>query len=198
MVLAIWVEDENGNFVSTIFIGNFIGRHGHGNNGNPDFEVDGGDRRSALPVWAYSRGVIDNTHGCGSYYPPAEDTPNYPEDVDAVSSATPSATETTKVWDVEKLPNGTYNVFLEANVSFDTNAYHDYDAPYFLGQPSVVWKVSIDIGANPVTAQTLDYAGYGSYNGTNGDLNPPDKTITTAAELLVETNGYRLFASYTP
>jgi len=34
--------------------------------------------------------VIDNTFGINSYYPPAETESSYPDDIDAISGATPN------------------------------------------------------------------------------------------------------------
>lgn len=44
----------------------------------------------------------------------------------------------------------------------------------------------------------LDYAGYGSPDGSDGDINAPDTTITTAENLLAGITGYKLKVVYTP
>ena len=48
---AIWVEDENGDYVETVFLTNFIGRYGGGNRtGDEDIDLTIGNRLSALPI----------------------------------------------------------------------------------------------------------------------------------------------------
>src|SRR5438874_12749626 len=47
-----------------------------------------------------------------------------------------------------------------------------------VGQPSILFKMPIKIGDVVDVAQTADYAGYGSPDGQDGELRPPDKTIT--------------------
>jgi hypothetical protein len=49
----------------------------------------------------------------------------------------------------------------------------------FLGQPSVVFKAPLAIAAATAKAYADDYAGYGSIDGSDGELRAPDNTITT-------------------
>ena len=188
--IAVWVENMDGEYISTVFLTNFIGREGGGNRTNdPDIDVNRGNRLSALPVWSHKRGVVDSTYGTENYYPPAETQPSYPDDIDAISGATPPESVQNKTMQLSDLPYGIYICYIEVNMSFDQNAYHDYSN--YRGQPSVVWKVAIDVTDIPDTSMNLEYAGYGSPDGSNGNINAPDHTITTAADLLHDMGGYK-------
>ncbi|HPG41157.1 MAG TPA: T9SS type A sorting domain-containing protein [bacterium] len=194
---AIWVENAEGQYVGTAFLTNFIGRRGGGNRtASPDIDSGDGNRLNALPVWSYKRGVIDTTFGVINYYPPASNQPGYPNDIDAVSMATPNTSVQTITWQCPDLPGGTYTCRIEANKSFDFNEYHNYS--FYRGQPSTIWEMNIPIANAPDSASTLDYVGYGSIDGSSGALHVPDSTITTADDLLQDMGGYRFKAVYTP
>jgi len=116
-------------------------------------------------------------------------------DLDAVTRATPPAGQRVRLRQEigEALPDGTYRVWVEASKEFDHNGTYTetlnpgwtdpalpaFGLPY-VGQPSVVWQVPIEIGTKAVAAQTLDYAGYGANDGADGDVRPPDATISEA------------------
>ena len=48
------------------------------------------------------------------------------------------------------------------------------------------------------SASVLEYQGYGSIDGSNDKINPPDMTITTAADLLMDLGGYKFKVVYSP
>ena len=113
---------------------------------------------------------------------------------DAISKATPrGGTPTTVRWPVpENQPNGEYVLVVEVSKAFDFNATYNstvFPAPTgisyatcgkpYRGQPSVVYKVPFTVGAQGMSASTVDYAGYGDADGATGTLHPPDATITT-------------------
>lgn len=111
--------------------------------------------------------------------------------LDAVTRATPKSKDMFRFsYHVPAaLAPGAYVVWVEVNREYDTNSHHDYG--FFhdpalrdyglssLGQPSVVFKVPIMMGEAPLVSSTRDYAGYGAPDGQDGDLRPPDATITT-------------------
>jgi len=194
---VIWIEDESGNYIGTVFITDFMGRNGGGNRtDNPDIDFGAGNRWSAFPIWAHKRNVIDTTYGIDNLYPPSESQASYPADIDAVSGATPTSGVQTKTLELVDLEYGEYKCWIEVNHSFDFNEYHEYSS--YRGQPSLVWNVSLNVGDSPDSGMVLDYAGYGSPDGSNGDINDPDSTITTAASLLAEMTGYKFKVIYTP
>jgi hypothetical protein len=123
---------------------------------------------------------------------------------DAVSQATPPGGVPAQItWPIpQTLPAGNYVMFVEVSREFDMNttynetsypsptgiAYAEYGQAY-RGQPSVVYKVPFTVNATTTTADTLDYIGYGDpgdmiTGATTGAINPPDATITTAAQRL--------------
>lgn len=194
---SLWIEDSNGQYIGTVYITDFIGRRGGGNRtSDTDIDLANGNRLSALPIWAYKRGVVDTTFGIDNFYPPAESKPSYPEDIDAVSGATPSQGVKAKAYDFTDLPSGGYNCWIEACKSFNFNQYHNYS--FYRGQPSVVWNVKVVVGDSPDSALVLEYGGYGSPDGSDGEINPPDSTITTAVDLLRDLGGYTFKVVYTP
>ena len=119
-------------------------------------------------------------------------------DVDIVAAATPPyGAPFTGRWVVPSgLAPGDYRLVVEVGKEFDSNAgyqapsYVDaYDAQYYagygqmgnLGQPSVLYRVPVTIGAGAGTvSSTADLAGYGDWSGATGDVNPPDDTISDA------------------
>jgi hypothetical protein len=101
-----------------------------------------------------------------------------------------------KTWQLSNLPYGIYTCRIEVNQSFDFNEYHNYS--FYRGQPSVVWNTIINVTENPDSSMVLDYTGYGSPDGSDGDINTPDPTITTATNLLDDMGGYKFKVIYTP
>ena len=143
-----------------------------------------------------------------SLYPPRNDLRNYDptrdwsgirdysdaNDLDTVTQATPPGQQRFRVTyqAPDALAARDYVVWVEINEEFDSNDSHNYamfvDAalPDYgqssIGQPSVVWKIPVTMGdADAVTAAKA-YAGYGSPDGSDGRLRPPDNTITTDTE----------------
>jgi hypothetical protein len=111
---------------------------------------------------------------------------------DAVSRATPPGNESFRVdWQIpDGLPMGDYVVWVEVSKEFDQNESYDYPEPVgipwqeygvpYRGQPSVVYKVPFSLTpGSATTASTAEYAGYGDPDGIDGEIRPPDATITT-------------------
>jgi len=119
-------------------------------------------------------------------------------DVDVVAAATPAyGAPFTGRWVVPSgLPPGDYRLSVEVAKEFDTNADHQhptfvsaYDMQYYsaygqsgnVGQPSVLYRVPVTLGAGAATvSSTADLAGYGDWSGQTGDVMPPDATISDA------------------
>jgi len=157
-----------------------------------------------------------------SLYPPRQDvTRKIPEDTedvemygqlnpfDGVSQATPIGnTPAIATWVAPKnLAPGNYVMWVETSREFDFNSDYnalDYPSPQvsygeygqaYRGQPAIVFQVPFTIGPGTTTADTTDYLGYADPDGVDGNIRPPDATITTAADrfALVSDNGmYRV------
>ena len=149
---------------------------------------------------------------------PSTDSPSvnqYKQDnpFDAVSQATPvEGSQSELEWVVpQDLPQGDYVMWIEVNKAYDLNStyneisyppaqnviYGEYGIPY-LGQPSLVYKLPFSIDLMDHTVGTMQYAGYGDPTGKDGEVRPPDSTITTdtpgsgASRLQVMTDGNRV------
>lgn len=172
--MAIWLADEQGNFIDTVFVTRKTALKGLGNRGGGLDDKWGGSRLSVLPVWAHHRGV---DYGGGHYYPP-KDKPL----VDAVSSATPRAGEFVWNWRPQKaLKPGKYAYYIEVNKSFDDNQHHHHS--WYRGQPSVVWKGDLLIG-NQVSTSEARIIGHGHEAGADGKIFPDLSSLTTALKLI--------------
>ena len=115
-------------------------------------------------------------------------------DLVAVSQATPPAGKTIDpalVWFPNNLPQGDYVAWIELSQESDFNGAHnhpnqvdtvtqwDFEGHGFLGQPSIVYKVPFKYTANGYSAISTSYAGFGTWDGSDGVLHGPDNSITT-------------------
>ena len=172
--IAIWITDEHGSFVDTVYVTRKIAQKGLGNRGGTLDDKWGGSRLSTLPVWAYSRGI---DYGNGNFYP-SKDMPL----ADAISSATPKAGEFVWNWSPKKiLKQGKYFYYVEINKSFDENEHHHYS--WYRGQPSVVWRGTLMFGDKSYESKA-QIIGHGHVCGENGQINPDLSTLTTALKLI--------------
>jgi hypothetical protein len=117
-------------------------------------------------------------------------------DLDAVAAATPPYGQPyTRTWHIPPtLPAGAYNIVVEVNKEFDTNAGHDHVAfedpnlPTYgvdgnFGQPSVLYRVPVLIGSStPTEAVVSQIVGYSKWTDgapLDGTILPRDGTIST-------------------
>jgi hypothetical protein len=172
--LAIWIVNEKGEFVDTVYVTRKTAIKGLGNRGGELDDRMGGSRLSVLPVWAYQRGV---DYGGGNVYPPKDKSL-----VDAITSATPKAGEFVRTWHPTKnLKLGTYTYYIEVNKSFDDNEHHNYS--WYRGQPSVVWQGKITVGSKASKSEAK-IIGHGDVAGANGSISSDLSTLTTALHLI--------------
>jgi len=172
--MAIWLTDENGVFVDTVYVTRKIAKKGLGNRRGGLDDKFGGPRLSTLPVWAYSRGV---DYGNGNFYPPKSKPL-----ADAITSATAKAGEFIWEWKPKKaLKPGKYFYYIEVNKSFDKTENHKYS--WYRGQPSVVWRGEIPAG-NQIFKSEAKIIGHGHVAGKDGKTNPDLSTLTTSLRLI--------------
>jgi hypothetical protein len=178
--LVIWIEDIDGNYISTIYItksfasGNYshemIGDSNWLNSEGPSYQP------AALPYWTYKKGLINNV----DLIP----TPVNPF-VDAYTGATP--TSSFVISNRSELLSEKYRILLEINQSGDWNSYWTNDkypqskAYKNSAQPSLVYSVVID---NSSSEFFLNPIGHGDPTGTSGKLFTDISTLTTANEIL--------------
>ena len=171
--IAVWLVNEQGVFVDTVYVTRKVAREGLGNRGGDIDDKWGGSRLSVLPVWAHQRGI---DYGGGNFYPTKEKPL-----VDAMSSATPKAGELVRIWNQKILKPGKYYYYIEVNKSFDDNEQHNYS--WYRGQPSVIWQGNLLVG-DQVSESKAKIIGHGHVAGIDGSINPDLSTLTTALELI--------------
>jgi hypothetical protein len=139
---------------------------------------------------------------------------------DTISRATPKGGMPTSIrWPMPPdLTAGDYVLWVETSKEFDFNttynkttypppvvSYSSCGEPY-RGQPSILYKVPFTIGDTASEASTTEYVGYGDPDGKDGNLRPPDATITTDTpgsgalrfELVSDGGMYRVRVRATP
>lgn len=174
--IAIWTEDTEGHYLSTIYVTHKIATQ--------TWQAAGGNRRKeALPHWCYSRGV---KYEDGLYLP----TKKSPL-TDAVTGATPKGS-----FDVKLTPTGKIKKFIvkvEINHSTDWNdAYpksaQQGDSNYSggkegSGQPALVYAAEVNLTSGEKEFQ-LNLIGHSSPDGSDGGITTDISSITTALNIV--------------
>jgi hypothetical protein len=132
---------------------------------------------------------------------------------DAVSRATPpGGSDFTVTWPIPPgMADGNYVAYVEVNREWDQNDNYSYTEPVgipwanyglpYRGQPSIVYRAEFTLADGEMTAYSPSYYGYGDPDGVDGNVRPPDATITTgvsgsgASRLMLtqdETQQYRM------
>ena len=174
--VAIWLEDTNGNYLTTIYASYKIAHQAWQN-------ANGNRRKEALPCWCYARGV---KYADGLYLP-TKDQPL----TDAMSGATPH-----EGFDVKITPNSNLKKFIvkvELNHSIDFNDSYpksakEGDTNYSggkegSGQPALVYEAMVDLttGQKTFNAQLI---GHSSPDGASGTIYKDMSGITTALKIV--------------
>jgi hypothetical protein len=167
-LMAIWVEDLEGNYIQTLFVAESLGKgifhHGDATSGK---WLPGEIRRpAALPVWSHSRGV---------------------EEPDGLFVPTPqkSFTLNTKL---DKPTDGKFKLFFEINQTWDWNEYwtnnkYPDDEVYKTScQPSLIYMIEIDINDDEKES-ALELVGRGHHAGKDGKIYTDLETMTTALNI---------------
>lgn len=174
--IAIWTEDVEGNFLSTIYVSEKLAKQ--------NWTAAGANRRKeALPCWSYAQG---KQYADGLYLPTKKEP--LP---DAVTGATPKGSFTTNIE-----PDGQVRQFVvkcEFNHSVDFNEFYPKEAKegdnnysggkLGSGQPAVVYSATIDLDAAE-KQYTASLIGHSSPDGSNGNINTDISTLTTATKIV--------------
>lgn len=174
--IAIWLEDVQGNFLSTVYVTHKIATQ--------SWQASGGNRRKeALPHWCYSRGVKYND---GLYLPTKKEPLT-----DGISGATPQGS-----FDVKLNPASTLKQFIvkiEINHSTDFNeafpkSAKEGEANYSggkegSGQPAVVYAANIDLSTGKKSFDAT-LIGYSSPDGSSEGINEDMSGLTTALQIV--------------
>jgi len=174
-LMAIWLEDMDGNYLETLYVAKSIGSgiFGHGIVKKGHWEPGPVSRPAALPYWWHKYGELPN---------PESPVP------DAISGPTPDGDFILKT-KAESHEKDMVNILFEINQSWDWNEYwtndkypdnEDYKTS---SQPAVVYQASIDLSA-PGRVYELKIIGHSHYAGEDGSLTTDIGTLTTALEIV--------------
>ena len=163
--MALWLEDEDGNYVETLYVTSSVGREGLGNGYMKIFGITFQESPGSLPVWAHRRNV---NYG-DSYYPPKKEP--LP---DAMTGATIKSSEFMKSFSlsndvVQMLGEQAWYCLLEINVSRD-------------GVPSMVFRATVDSKEPGKTS--FVFVGYGEKEGRDGEFHDPVDLDLSRLEIL--------------
>lgn len=180
-LFAIWLADENGKFIQTLYVSESIGKGVFKRASRKTGHWLAGEiqRPASLPYWAHQRGIKNEF---GTYLP----TPKHPE-VDAYTGATPTTSFILHLKTMKQLA-GKYKVMLELNQTWDwnefwTNDKYPNEKEYRTScQPALVYEADIDTN-NPSAEITLKPIGHSHYSGADGSLTADLSTITTALKI---------------
>ena len=161
---AIWLEEKDSGDLQTIYV--------TGKAGKNDW-IMAESRPESVPVWYGVRN---------------EETDDENLRADAITGATPSGETAVIHWQVPRhLRKKKVAVFIEANSSFDHNAYYTdqkgnagYSAQN--GQPSLVWRAELDFSKSMDEPVSPEIIGHGSVLGKDHEINPDISKITTALD----------------
>lgn len=180
-VYAVWLADEDGSFIQTLYVSETIGKgvFKRAKRHQGQWQSGAIQRPASLPFWAHQRNIRNEY---GHYIP----SPSMPE-LDAYTGATPKASFRMRLRSDRPL-QGNYIVYLELNQSWDWNQFWHNDKygtePEYKtsSQPAVVYKAQIHI---PQTDEIeLHPIGHSHPSGKDGSLNPDLSTLTTALHIV--------------
>ena len=163
---AIWLEDENGNFIRTLYVTERAGKK------NWWFAPKEG-RPESLPVWYHkSRNEAPKANS-------SSPKKGGEADIDAVTSATPKG----GVIFTAEIGNSNCKIFAEFNTSFDYNDTYTKKNSGVNGQPSVVYMASIPSSFEGSEIR-LNLTGTGSPDGSDGKIHALPSGLTTALKIV--------------
>ncbi len=183
-LMAIWVEDEVGNFVQTLYVAESIGKgtFEHGDISTGKWQPGPIMRPAALPYWSHRRGIVNDA---GLFLPDTK-TPI----ADAYTGATPIGNFILNTR-VENPNLRKFAVYFEINQSWDwnefwTNAKYPDDNEYKTScQPALVYMADVDLDSEAKT-YPMSVIGHSHYSGKTGELFTDISTITTALNIAKE------------
>lgn len=163
---AVWLEDENGNFIRTLYVTRRASKKSW------RFGPKEG-RPESLPVW-YHKSKNESAKTKSSTQKKSGEA-----DIDAVTSATPKGGVIFR----EDIGNAGCKIYAEFNTSFDYNDAYTKKNSGVNGQPSVVYMAEIP-SAFEENEIRLNLTGTGSIDGSSGTINPDTTSLTTALKIV--------------
>lgn len=171
---AVWIEDTNGNYLSTVFVTYKIATEGWlANKGNR--------RKEALPYWCHQRGIVYND---GLMLPTKENPLT-----DGITGATPKANKSIQIRPVNI--HRPFVIKAEFNHSVDFNDFYpknakEGDTNYSggkegSGQPAVVYTATVYTNTQETK---LELVGHSCPDGSNGSIYYNMEGLTTAKSIV--------------
>lgn len=184
-LMVFWLEDEDGNYLKTIYVAASIGKgvFRYGAEGDGHWMPGEIQRPSSLPFWAHKRGVQNEF---GNFVP----SPSVPVP-DAITGPTPKRNFVIKTNTGQDIPQK-FVLMMEINQSWDFNEYWTSgkfpgNAEYLAScQPALVYQAVIDLNNKETDSYSLEPVGHSHYDGSDGSLTTDLSTITTALEIARE------------
>lgn len=180
-MVAVWLEDENGQYLQTLYVSESIGSSIFGWR-NGEYNPGVVRRPEGLPHWSHARGE----RAADGFFAPDPENPV----ADGYTGATPEGSFILDTRGDGALPERVMLKF-EVNQSYDWNDYYSKDrfpddAVYSgsgqVGQPAVVYGAWIDTGmANQIAR--LQPLGHAHHSGETGELYSDLSRITTALDI---------------
>ena len=180
-LMAVWLEDEAGNYIQTLFVPRAIatGVFKYGSNQTGKWAEAPKRAPQTLPYWSHKRGVVASD---GLYMPePANPV------ADAYSGATPTTSFVLKTRSDKPLPSR-FRVKFEVNQNWDWNEYWTNDRfpgdrnYLFNAQPSLIYEGAVDMSGLK-DRYILRPVGHSHPTGATGELFSDLSTITTALQI---------------
>ena len=183
-LMAIWIEDMQGNYVQTIYVAESIGKgiFQHGDASTGKWMPGEIPRPAALPVWSHRRGIQSED---GLYLP----TPQNPVP-DAYTGPTPPQSFVIES-KLERNDLRQFLVFFEINQTWDwneywtNNKYPDNDEYKTSCQPALVYKAIVNLD-DEQKEYRMRVVGHSHYAGEDGEIYEDLSTFTTALKIAEE------------
>ena len=183
-LMAVWIEDKNGNYVQTLFVAESLGKgiFGHGDTSTGKWLPGEIRRPAALPVWSHSRGIKE----ADGLYLPTSKTPI----PDAYTGATPMGSFVLST-NMDQPGDEKFYVMFEINQTWDwneywhNNKYPDNEAYKTSCQPSLVYRAEVDM-SDGISEYNLELIGRGHHAGENGEIYDELESMTTALNITRE------------
>lgn len=180
-IFAIWIADENGKYIQTLYVSESIGKGVYDRVDRKTGKWQSGviQRPATVPFWAHQRNVKNNLNT----YMPTHDQPI----PDAYTGATPPNSFIMNC-KTEYFLKGKYKVYVELNQTWDWNEYwtnnlYPNNADYKTScQPALVYEAEINTDF-PNQEVTMKPIGHSHYAGEDGSLNTDLSTMTTALKI---------------
>jgi hypothetical protein len=180
-LMAVWLEDEKGDYIQTLFVPKAIatGVFKFGSNADGKWVEAAKRAPQTLPYWSHKRGVMAPD---GLFMPDPENPV-----ADAYSGATPTTSFVLKARADRELPSQ-FRVMFEVNQNWDWNEYwtndkYPGDRNYLNNaQPAVVYETAVDLTALR-DRYLMNPAGHSHPTGATGELSEDLSTLTTALQI---------------